>query len=120
MWHGRLDLTQLNAALTDKSQAFDFRKREDYERAYLPGTIGIPANNSSFATSVGWLVDYATKVYIIVPELDQIDSVLKTLRRHGFDNVASLADGVEVWSCALPTEACSASACDIRFGDEHA
>lgn len=73
----------------------DTRSSADFARGHLPGTLNIPISSKSFATYVGWFVDYAQPMYVIVyPE--QMEMVLRALRAIGVDNVAGYATAAAV------------------------
>jgi hydroxyacylglutathione hydrolase len=84
----KLNREQLLAALSDAAQVFDLRERAEFSRAHLQGSIGIPASSKSFTTYVGWLVNFNQPIYLIVPNLAEIESISKALRAIGIDNVA--------------------------------
>jgi hydroxyacylglutathione hydrolase len=87
----RLTPARLREVLAVGSQVFDLRNRTDFERAHLRGAISTPASSASFSTYVGWFVDYSRPTYLIVPDVAQLDAILKALRAIGVDDVAGYA-----------------------------
>lgn len=87
----RLMPARLREVLAAGGQVFDLRNRPDFERAHLRGAISTPASSASFSTYVGWFVDYSRPTYLIVPDIAQLDAILKALRAIGVDDVAGYA-----------------------------
>lgn len=79
------DRATLDAVLEDGGQVFDLRNRGQYAASHVPGTINVPADNSGFVTYMGWLVDYARPVYVLLPSVDSEREVLADLRSIGID-----------------------------------
>ena len=69
----------------------DLRPAEEYQRAYIPGTINIPATSDKFTTYVGWFVDYSRPLSLIVPDVAKLGDILRSLRAIGVDRVAGYA-----------------------------
>jgi hydroxyacylglutathione hydrolase len=88
-------LDTLQQALKANAQVLDLRSREAFVNAHLPGALSIPANNITFTTFVGWLVNYHTPIYLILPEMKQANVILAALRAIGVDNIAGVC-GPEV------------------------
>lgn len=97
--------SQLEQVVRAGGQVFDLRDQEAYARAHLPGTIGVPATAANFSTYVGWFVDYARPVYLVLPDLGQREAIFKALRAIGVDEIAGYAgpEGVGSPAAALPT-----------------
>ncbi|MCS7055693.1 MAG: MBL fold metallo-hydrolase [Thermoflexales bacterium] len=84
----RLTPAHMRDVLAAGGQVFDLRYRPDFARAHLRGAISTPASSPSFSTYVGWFVDYRRPVYLILPDVEQLDAILKALRAIGVDDVA--------------------------------
>lgn len=87
----RLTPARLREALAAGGQVFDLRDQADFERAHLRGAISAPASSASFSTYVGWFVDYSRPTYLILPDVERLDAILKALRAIGVDDVAGYA-----------------------------
>ncbi len=83
----QLQSADLEAALQAGQLVVDLRKREEYAKAYAPGTINVPANNHLFSTFIGWFVDYTQPLYLVLPTNDALDEVIKALQAIGIDNI---------------------------------
>jgi hydroxyacylglutathione hydrolase len=81
------DRATLDAVIEDGGQVFDLRNRGQFASAHVPGTINVPADNNSFVTFIGWLVDYERPVYVLLPGVDTERSILNDLRSIGIDYV---------------------------------
>jgi hydroxyacylglutathione hydrolase len=81
------DRATLDAVIEDGGQVFDLRNRGQFASAHAPGTINVPADNNSFVTFMGWLVDYDRPVYVLLPGIDTERAVLNDLRSIGIDYV---------------------------------
>lgn len=81
------DRATLDAIIEDGGQVFDLRNRGQFAAAHVPGTINVPADNNSFVTYMGWLVDYERPVYILLPSVDSERQILTDLRSIGVDYV---------------------------------
>ncbi len=87
----RLTPARLREVLAAGGQVFDLRDQADFERAHLRGAISAPASSASFSTYVGWFVDYSRPTYLILPDVERLDAILKALRAIGVDDVAGYA-----------------------------
>jgi hydroxyacylglutathione hydrolase len=83
----RLALAALDRLRADGSQVIDLRPAETVRRAYLPGTLNIPATAINFSTYVGWFVDFSRPLYLIVPDEPHLAGILRSLRAIGVDQV---------------------------------
>jgi hydroxyacylglutathione hydrolase len=74
----------------------DLRAAEEYRRAYLRGTINIPATAENFTTYIGWFVDYDRPLYLILSDVAELGEILRSLRAIGVDQIAGYTgpDGV--------------------------
>jgi hydroxyacylglutathione hydrolase len=84
----QLERVALDRALQAGELVVDLRPREEYSQAHLPGALSIPANNRLFSTFVGWFVDYARPLYLILPIGINVSDVLTPLRAIGIDQIA--------------------------------
>lgn len=87
----RITRHMLDEQLAAGSQVFDLRAAVDYRRAYLPGTLNIPATEDNFTTYVGWFVDYERPLYLILPDIAKLGDIIRNLRAIGVDHIAGYA-----------------------------
>lgn len=85
-----LDRATFERLLAEGAQIMDLRAAEDYRRAALPGVLNIPATADNFSTYVGWFVDYTRPLYLIVPDLDALPAILRSLRAIGVDHIVGV------------------------------
>lgn len=90
-----LSRTDLDLALQNGYLVADMRTLDDFARAYLSGTVNVPATTDKFSTYLGWLVDYHVPFYFIAYEKD-VPRILEGLRAIGVDDIPGyfLADVV--------------------------
>jgi hydroxyacylglutathione hydrolase len=81
------DRGTLDAIIQDGGQVFDLRNRGQFAFAHVPGTVNVPADSAGYVNFLGWLVDYARPVYILLPSVDSERAVLADLRSIGIDYV---------------------------------
>lgn len=81
------DRHTLNEVVEDGGQVFDLRNRGQFTFAHVPGTVNVPADNNTYVTYLGWLVDYERPVYLLLPSVDAEHGVLDDLRSIGIDDV---------------------------------
>ncbi len=81
------DRATLDSVIADGGQVFDLRNRGQFASTHAPGTVNIPADNSTFVTYMGWLVDYDRPLYVLLPSIDSELEVLRDLRAIGIDYV---------------------------------
>jgi len=81
------DRATLDAVLEDGGQIFDLRNRGQFAASHVTGAINVPADNDSFITYMGWLVDYGRPVYVLLPSVDAEREILADLRSIGIDYV---------------------------------
>lgn len=101
---------ELDAALARGEQVFDLRTREEFAVAHLPGVISVPANGGDYVTWMGWLVDFARPVWIILPAHDALAEVLSDLRSIGIDWIGGVVDPAVVQGRGEPMPALSSEA----------
>jgi hydroxyacylglutathione hydrolase len=82
-----LDRRMLDAVVQDGGQVFDLRNRGQFAFSHVPGTVNVPADNNTYVTFLGWLVDYERPVYLLLPSIDSEVSILADLRSIGVDYV---------------------------------
>jgi hydroxyacylglutathione hydrolase len=78
------DLARL---LAEGAFVVDLRSAEAYTQAYVPGTVNIPATANNFSTYVGWFVDYAEPLYLILPDPAHAATWVRSLRAIGVDRI---------------------------------
>ena len=81
------DRATLDNVIEDGGQVFDLRNRGQFSSTHVPGTVNVPADNSTFVTYMGWLVDYERPVYVLLPNIDTEREILHDLRSIGIDYV---------------------------------
>ncbi len=81
------DRSTLDAVIEDGGQVFDLRNRGQFAFSHVPGTVNVPADNNTYITYLGWLVDYERPVYLLLPSVDSEHAVLSDLRSIGIDYV---------------------------------
>ncbi|MBI1299094.1 MBL fold metallo-hydrolase [bacterium] len=81
------DRATLDNVIEDGGQVFDLRNRGQFSSTHVPSTINVPADNSTFVTYMGWLVDYERPVYVLLPSVDSEREILHDLRSIGIDYV---------------------------------
>lgn len=101
--HTKLTAHQFKAALENGLKVIDTRKKEDFAKGFLPGSVNIQGNNS-FSTWAGWLLNYQEQ-FILVAEDNQIEDLTRKLMRIGLDNVYGYISEVDTLGIALHTAA---------------
>jgi hydroxyacylglutathione hydrolase len=81
------DRRMLDAVVADGGQVFDLRNRGQFAFSHVPGTVNVPADNNTYVTFLGWLVDYERPVYLLLPSIDSEGAILADLRSIGIDYV---------------------------------
>ena len=66
-------------------KVIDVRNKIDFAYGHLPGSINIQGNNS-FATWMGWFLNYEEQ-FILIAEPSQMEDLTRKLMRIGLDNV---------------------------------
>lgn len=84
----KMNRDTLDSVLEAGDLVIDLRTREDYAKAYIPGTINIPMSSNSYITYVGWFVDYEAPVYVLAPDGEDVADILNTLRSIGIDTLS--------------------------------
>lgn len=94
----KLNIEELNKALRDGMKVIDTRSKGEFAKGYIPGTLNIQGNNS-FATWMGWLIDY-DKPFVLIAKESHVEDLTRKLMRIGMDNILGYVDGVEEWEKA--------------------
>ncbi|MFN8470285.1 MAG: MBL fold metallo-hydrolase [Caldilineaceae bacterium] len=81
------DRSTLDAVIEDGGQVFDLRNRGQFAFSHVPGTVNVPADNNTYITYLGWLVDYERPAYLLLPSVDSEHAILSDLRSIGIDYV---------------------------------
>jgi hydroxyacylglutathione hydrolase len=84
-----LTKTELDQAIADGALVLDMRRRDDFSRGHVAGTINIAESGGGCVNYAGWLVNYDEPTYIVGEE-DKLDSIISNLRAIGVDRI----DGV--------------------------
>jgi hydroxyacylglutathione hydrolase len=87
----RISRSQLHECIDAGDLVIDLRSAEEYRRAYVPGTLNIPATADNFTTYIGWFVDYNRPLDLILPDVAELEATLRSLRAIGVDQVAGYA-----------------------------
>lgn len=85
---------ELKAAMDKGVKLIDTRNKQDFEKGFIPGSINIQGNNS-FATWMGWLVDY-NEPFILLAAPSQMDDLTRKLMRIGLDNIHGFVDAAKI------------------------
>ena len=94
------------AALKDKnSTVIDARSILAFAGGHLPGAINI-ALRDEFPNWIGWMIDPARKIFVVVESVRDVETVSRHLFRIGYDNLGGyLHQGMASWeNAALPLE----------------
>jgi hydroxyacylglutathione hydrolase len=92
-----LSVQAFKAAVTNGATILDTRKADDFEKAFIPGSINIGLNGQ-FAVWVGTLIDI-TKPLVLVTEPDKEEESVLRLARVGYEKVLGyLAGGIGSWN----------------------
>lgn len=98
-----LDLTELDAAVTDGAVVVDTRPTADFAAGHLAGSLGIGLDGR-FAEQVGSLVPPGVDVVLVADEPDAQEARVR-LARIGFDRVVGALPSVEAVLAAHPDRA---------------
>jgi hydroxyacylglutathione hydrolase len=86
----QLSPADLQAAMDKGVKVIDTRIKTEVQQGFLPGTIHIQGNNS-FATWMGWFVNY-DEPFILIANPNQLDDLTRKLMRIGMDNFYGYVD----------------------------
>jgi hydroxyacylglutathione hydrolase len=91
-----LSVAEFTKAIQDGAVILDTRKADDFEKAYVAGSINIGLNGQ-FAVWVGTLIDISKPIVLVTEPGKEYESVLR-LARVGYENVKGyLEGGIEKW-----------------------
>ncbi len=89
-----LSAAELTAAMDKGVKLIDTRNKLDFEKGFIPGSINIQGNNS-FATWMGWFVNY-NEPFILLAAPSQMDDLTRKLMRIGLDNIHGFVDAAKI------------------------
>ena len=112
-----MSLDELRRLVADGGLVIDLRSPREFAAGHLPSSLSIPAG-SSFATWLGWVVDYDRPAVLILPDDDPgtgspggmpggaWDDAIRQALRIGHESIAGHLDGgFARWAAAgLPVE----------------
>ncbi|MBA4850967.1 rhodanese-like domain-containing protein [Emticicia sp. BO119] len=81
----KLSAQQVKEGLVAGIKLIDTRNKGDFAAGFIPGSMNIQGNNS-FATWMGWFVNYEEPFMLIASDT-QIEDLTRKLMRIGLDNV---------------------------------
>ncbi len=85
---------ELKAAMDKGVKLIDTRNKQDFEKGFIEGSINIQGNNS-FATWMGWFVNY-NEPFILLAAPSQMDDLTRKLMRIGLDNIHGFVDAAKI------------------------
>jgi hydroxyacylglutathione hydrolase len=91
-----LSATDFKEAKEKGIKVIDTRNKLQFQDGFIPGSINIQGNNS-FATWMGWFVNYEEH-FILIAEPNQIDDLTRKLMRIGLDNIYGFVDASKIKS----------------------
>lgn len=86
----QLSPADLQAAMDRGVKVIDTRVKTAVQQGFLPGTLHIQGNNS-FATWMGWFVNY-DEPFILIAAPNQLNDLTRKLMRIGMDNFYGYVD----------------------------
>ena len=89
-----LSAAELKAAMDKGVKLIDTRNKQDFEKGFIEGSINIQGNNS-FATWMGWFVNY-NEPFILLAAPSQMDDLTRKLMRIGLDNILGFVDAAKI------------------------
>lgn len=95
----KLSAVQLKQGLTAGIKLIDTRNKADFAAGFIPGSINIQGNNS-FATWMGWFVNYDEPFMLVAAE-GQVEDLTRKLMRIGLDNALGYIDDVAIQGIVL-------------------
>jgi rhodanese-related sulfurtransferase len=98
----RLDAAGLVTARDAGARVVDGRPRQAFAAAHIPGSLNVELLDS-FASYVGWLVDFEAPLVLVLPDpVDEAaDEAHVQLFRIGREQVAGVLDGgIDAWAAA--------------------
>ncbi|UTA67336.1 rhodanese-like domain-containing protein [Emticicia sp. 21SJ11W-3] len=88
----KLTAEQVLEGLAAGIKLIDTRNKADFAAGYVPGSLNVQGNNS-FATWMGWFLNYQ-EPFMLVAEDKQIEDLTRKLMRIGLDNVLGYINDV--------------------------
>ncbi len=104
----KLTADEFRSAYQNGLKVIDTRKKTEFAEGYIPGSLNIQGNNS-FATWMGWQINYQEQFMLVANE-NQMEDLTRKLMRIGMDNVFGYISDVE----AVGIELASADVIDIE------
>lgn len=83
--HAQLTKEQFVSAYKKGIKVIDTRNKVDFAKGFIPGSLNIQGNNS-FATWMGWFLNYEDQ-FILITTSTQIEDLTRKLMRIGLDNM---------------------------------
>lgn len=101
-------------ALNRGALVLDTRPAEDFDRAHVPGSFGIPWS-PAFGSWVGWVVAPEPPLILLTDSAQAINAAVRQLIQVGYDRVEGhVAGGLDAWrSAGYPTVAIDRVAVDV-------
>ncbi len=90
----KLTAREAKEALARGVKLIDTRDKSAFAKGFIPGSLNIQGNNS-FATWMGWFVDYDQPFMLVAAE-DKIEDLTRKLMRIGMDNIYGYIEDVSV------------------------
>ncbi|MFB9296077.1 MBL fold metallo-hydrolase [Persicitalea jodogahamensis] len=90
----KLTAEEVREAIAKGVKLIDTRDKSAFAKGFIPGSINIQGNNS-FATWMGWFIDYDEPFMLVAAE-DQIEDLTRKLMRIGMDNVYGYVEDIRV------------------------
>lgn len=96
----KLSAEEVKAAMANGVKLIDTRNKSIFTQGFIPGSINIQ-NNNSFATWMGWFVNYEEPFMLVAGE-NEIEDLTRKLMRIGLDHVMGYVSDIE--ALGLPLE----------------
>jgi len=96
----KLSAEEVKAAMANGVKLIDTRNKSIFTQGFIPGSINIQ-NNNSFATWMGWFVNYEEPFMLVAGE-HEIEDLTRKLMRIGLDHVMGYVSDIE--ALGLPLE----------------
>lgn len=78
----------------------DGRGVEPFDLGHIPGSVGVPAGVTGFATKVAWIVDPDREVILVGADTAQAETMALALHAVAVDRTLVLTGGVDAWVAA--------------------
>lgn len=99
--HAQLTKEQFVSAYKKGIKVIDTRNKVDFAKGFIPGSLNIQGNNS-FATWMGWFLNYEEQ-FILITTSTQIEDLTRKLMRIGLDNMYGYIQDVHEPGLSLQT-----------------